>query len=353
MICNIKPNPAPRRQKRRLGLPGAGKWAKAPALTGIPDKTRRVMAADLKRHKIGWIGTGRMGFPMAERLAKAGCDLTVFNRTRAKAEPLTKSGAKIAASPSDLVSCDIVFTMVSTSDDLKEVTLSQGGVLSVAGKSPKILVDCSTVSEAASAEVREAASKRGTKMLAAPVSGNGKVVKVGRLTIVASGPKDAYDAAQPYLDAMGKGSSYAGEGELARIVKICHNVLLGVVIQNLVEITVLAEKSGVKRHAFLDFINKSVMGSLFTAYKTPALVNLDMTPTFTPVLLKKDLDLGLEAARKTGTSMPITAATRELVQNLIGLGYADKDFATLIFQQAKNSGLDLKPENVEVPDGLH
>ena len=152
---------------------------------------------------------------------------------------------------------------------------------------------------------------------------------------------------------MGKGSSYAGEGELARIVKICHNVLLGVVIQNLVEITILAEKSGVKRHAFLDFINKSVMGSLFTAYKTPALVNLDMSPTFTPVLLKKDLDLGLAAARKTGTPMPLTAATRELVQNLIGLGYADKDFATLIFQQARNSGLELKPENVEVPDGLH
>ncbi|MGA2087310.1 MAG: NAD(P)-dependent oxidoreductase [Stellaceae bacterium] len=311
------------------------------------------MDGDLKRHKIGWIGTGRMGFPMAERLAKAGCDLTAYNRTRAKAEPLTKSGAKIAASPAELASCDIVFTMVSASDDLKEVTISQGGVLAVSGRAPKILVDCSTVSEEASAEVRVAASKRGTQMLAAPVSGNGKVVKVGKLTIVASGPKDAYDAARPYLDAMGKGSSYAGEGELARIVKICHNVLLGVVIQNLVEITVLAEKCGVKRHAFLDFINKSVMGSLFTAYKTPALVNLDMSPTFTPVLLKKDLDLGLAAARKTNTPMPVTAATRELVQNLIGLGYADKDFATLIFQQAKNSGLDIKPENVEVPDGLH
>ena len=311
------------------------------------------MDGDLKRHKIGWIGTGRMGFSMAERLANAGCDLTAYNRTRAKAEPLTKSGAKIVDSPADLAGCDIVFTMVSTSDDLKQVTLNQGGVLSVAGKAPKIFVDCSTVSEEASAEIRAAAGKRGVQMLAAPVSGNGKVVKVGKLTIVASGPKETYDTVRPYLDAMGKGSSYAGEGELARIVKICHNVLLGVVIQNLVEITILAEKSGVKRHAFLDFINKSVMGSLFTAYKTPSLVNLDMTPTFTPVLLKKDLDLGLAAGRKTNTPMPITAATRELVQNLIGLGYADKDFATLIFQQAKNSGLDIKPENVEVPDGLH
>lgn len=310
------------------------------------------MATGSNVHKIGWIGTGRMGFPMAERLAKNGCDLTAFNRTRAKAEPLAKSGAKFVGRPADLAGCDIVFTMVSASDDLKQVTLGMDGVLANGGKAPKILVDCSTVSEEASAEVRAAALKRGTQMLAAPVSGNGKVVKAGKLTIVASGPKAAYDTALPYLEMMGRGASYVGEGELARIVKICHNVLLGVTIQNLVEITVLAEKCGVKRRAFLDFINKSVMGSLFTAYKTPALVNLDMTPTFTPVLLRKDLDLGLAAARKADVPMPLTAATRELVQNLIGLGFKDQDFATLLLQQAKNAGLDIKPENVKVSDGL-
>ena len=310
------------------------------------------MATASNVHKIGWIGTGRMGFPMAERLAKNGCDLTAFNRTRAKAEPLTKSGAKLASRPADLAACDIVFTMVSASDDLKHVTIGKDGVLADGGQAPKILVDCSTVSEEASAEVRAAALKRGTQMLAAPVSGNGKVVKAGKLTIVASGPKAAYDTALPYLEMMGRGASYVGDGELSRVVKICHNVLLGVTIQNLVEITVLAEKLGVKRHAFLDFINKSVMGSLFTAYKTPALVNLDMTPTFTPALLRKDLDLGLAAARKADVPMPVTAATRELVQNLIGLGFKDQDFATLLLQEAKNAGLDIKPENVKVPDGL-
>jgi 3-hydroxyisobutyrate dehydrogenase-like beta-hydroxyacid dehydrogenase len=137
------------------------------------------------------------------------------------------------------------------------------------------------------------------------------------------------------------------------MVKICHNVLLGVTIQTLVEITVLAEKSGVPRHAFLDFINKSVMGSTFSKYKTPALVNLDFTTTFTPVLLKKDLDLGLAAARKTGTPMPVTATTREVIQSLVGQGYVDTDFATLILQQARNSGLDIEAENVPVSDGLH
>jgi 3-hydroxyisobutyrate dehydrogenase len=310
------------------------------------------MAADLKARTIGWIGTGRMGYPMAERLAKAGADVTAFNRTRAKAEPLTKSAARLVDRPADLADRDIVFTMVSTSDDLKQVTLGPGGLLTASGKAPKILIDCSTVSAEASAEVREAAAKRSTKMLASPVSGNGKVVKAGKLSLVVSGPKDAYETALPYLERLGQGVSYVGEGEVARLVKICHNVFLGIVIQALVEVTVLAEKGGVPRHAFLDFINKSVLGSTFSRYKTPALVNLDFTPTFTPVLLRKDLDLGLAAARKVETPMAVTALVREILQGLIGQGFTDQDFATLLVQQAKLAGLPLAPENVSVSDGL-
>jgi 3-hydroxyisobutyrate dehydrogenase len=310
------------------------------------------MATDLGKLKLGWIGTGRMGFPMAQRLAKAGCDITLYNRTRAKAEPMTKDGAKLAARPAELAPCDIVFTMVSASDDLKHVTTGRDGVLVGAGKAPRILIDCSTVSEEASAEVRAAAAKLGTKMLAAPVSGNGKVVKAGKLSFVVSGPKDAYDTALPYLERMSQGVAYVGEGELARMVKICHNVFLGIVIQGLIEVTVLAEKGGVPRHAFLDFMNKSVLGSTFTKYKTPALVNLDFTTTFTPVLLRKDLDLGLAAARRTESPMAVTALVREILQALIGRGYTDTDFAALLVQQAEAAGLKLKPEAVDVGDGL-
>ncbi|TWT15322.1 NAD(P)-dependent oxidoreductase [Reyranella sp. CPCC 100927] len=303
-------------------------------------------------HTLGWVGTGRMGFPMAGRLAKAGGALAVYNRTRAKAEPLTEYGATIVGRPADLADRDVVFTMVSTSDDLLDVTLGQHGVLSRDGRTPKVLIDCSTVSEEASAKLRAAAAERGTQMLAAPVSGNGKVVKAGKLSLVVSGPKEAYDMALPWLEALGTGVSYVGEGDLARIIKICHNVFLGIVIQSLAELTVLAEKTGVPRHAFLDFINKSVMGSVFTRYKTPALVKLDFTPTFTPVLLRKDMDLGLAAARSQNVPMPVAVAAREAIQALIGNGYLDEDFARLITLQARNSGLDLKPENVAVEDGL-
>ncbi|HLI22479.1 MAG TPA: NAD(P)-dependent oxidoreductase [Stellaceae bacterium] len=311
------------------------------------------MASDLKAHKIGWIGAGgRMGYAMAERLAKAGADVAVWNRTRAKAEPLAKSGCSLVESPAALAGRDIVFVTVAASHDLEEVALGSNGVLT-AGQQPKILIDSSTVSEEASAKVRAAAKRRGVEMLAAPVSGNAKVVKAGKLSFVVSGPRGAYDTALPYLNAMGKGASYVGEGERARLVKICHNVLLGVVIQSLAEITVLAEKGGVPRHAFLDFLNNSVMGSVFSRYKSPALVNLDFAPTFTTVLLKKDLDLGLDAAEHLGASMPVTALTRELVQSLIARGHVDDDFATIILQQAEASGLKLKPENVAVDDGLH
>jgi 3-hydroxyisobutyrate dehydrogenase len=307
--------------------------------------------ANMKAHRLGWIGIGRMGYAMAERLAKAGCDITVWNRTRSKAEPLLKSGAKIAGSLAELAACDVVFTMVSTGKDVKEVLFGPTGVTST-GNAPKIVVDSTSISLEESAEIREKLGKLGVKLLAAPVSGNAKVIKAGKLTVVASGPQDAFDAVSPYFAAIGQGVSYVGDGELSRIAKICHNVMLGVVIQNLCEITVLAEKAGMQRHAFLDFLNKSVMGSTFTRYKAPALANLDFHVTFTPELLRKDIDLGLAAGRALGVPMPLTSVARDMVQTLIGHGYTDQDFSALLLLQAKASGLEIKPEHVEVSDGL-
>ncbi len=307
---------------------------------------------NLTSHSIGWIGTGRMGFPMVARLVENGAGVTVYNRTRAKAEPLTRSGAKLADRPRALASNDIVFTMVTADKDLIAVTTGADGVLSDQERAPKVLVDCSTVSEETSALVRNEAQKRGTAMLAAPVSGNGKVVKAGLMSFAVSGPRAAFDEVKPYMDAMSRGAVYVGDGELARIVKICHNVVLGIVAQAMAEVTVLAEQSGVPRHAWLAFLNNSVVGSMFSRYKSPAYVNLDFSPTFTPVYLRKDLELGLAAARKVGTVMPLTAHTRELVQGLIGRGFSEQDFATLLVQAAEMSGLKLRPEDVEVDDGL-
>jgi len=298
--------------------------------------------------KLGWIGAGRKGYEMAARLARGGCDIAVWNRTKSKAEPLAKYGAKVVDALQELAAKDIVFCMVSTWEDVKQVM----GKLLENKQKPKMVIECSSISLEGSAELRRLLNEKQIQYLAAPVSGNAKVIKAGKLTFVVSGPKAAYEAARPYLDMMGVGSSYVGEGELSRIVKICHNVMLGVVTQSLCEITILAEKAGVPRHAFLDFLNKSVMGSMFTRYKTPALVNLDFHVTFTPKLLRKDMDLGLDAGRRFEVPMPVAALTRDLIQQMIGHGMTEEDFSTLLLMQAKASGVALKPENKEVGDGL-
>jgi 3-hydroxyisobutyrate dehydrogenase len=306
----------------------------------------------LKDKRLGWLGAGRMGSALATRLLGAGCDVAVYNRTRAKAEPLAEIGASLVDAPVELADRDIVFTMVAGPDDFKEVVCGENGLLAAGDGAPAVIVDGTTVSPAASAQVREAAEGRGTRLLAAPVSGNPKVVEVGKLTIVVSGPEDAFQVARPYLELLGTGVTYVGEGERARLVKICHNVMLGVVAQTLAEITVLAEKGGISRADFLSFLNGSVMGSMFTRYKTPALVNLDFTPTFTPELLLKDFDLGFEAGRGLGVPLPVAAAAGEIVRAMHGSGYHDLDFAALLEVEARASGLELKPENTPVSDGL-
>src|SRR4051812_32893482 len=174
-----------------------------------------------KGTRLGWIGTGRMGFPMAARLLDKGNDVAVYNRTRSKAEPLASRGAAVVDSPKDLADRDIVFTMVSGNDDLVQVTMGEQGVLKGSGRRPRILVDCSTVSQEASAKVREAAAAAGTAFLAAPVSGNGKVVKAGRLSLVVSRPPAAHGGAGPPPPGPGPGGGYGGGGGGPRAGEVC------------------------------------------------------------------------------------------------------------------------------------
>jgi 3-hydroxyisobutyrate dehydrogenase-like beta-hydroxyacid dehydrogenase len=299
--------------------------------------------------RLGWIGVGRMGLVLANRLVEAGHDLAVYNRTRGKAEPLEALGATVVDAPAQLADRDIVFTMVAGSADVEQVV---EGLLSDGERVPRVIVDSTTISPAVAEQIRARAAERGTAMLAAPVSGNPKVAASGRLTIVASGPREAWLEAKPYLEVLGRRVTYVGEGERARLVKICHNLMLGVVAQCMAEITVLAEKGGVTRADFLEFLNDSVMGSPFTRYKSPAYVNLDFKPTFTPELLLKDFDLGFEAAREHGVPMPVAATAQQIVQGLLSTRGNAVDFAALLELEAQASGLALEPEYVEVDDGL-
>lgn len=299
---------------------------------------------------LAWAGTGRMGYAMAERLLTAGHELLVWNRTKTKAEPLEKQGARIANKLQDLGERDIVFVISATGHEVKQLLFGPEGLLSGI-KKPKMVIDLTSMSPEDSSEIRKQLDEMGVAFIAAPVSGNAKVIKAGKLSIVASGPKTTFIDAGPYLRSIGQTVTYVGEGELARIAKICHNVMLGVVTQNLSEILILAQTFGMKRSDFLNFLNQSVMGSVFTRYKAPALTHLDFEVTFTPRLMLKDLDLGLSAARQAGVPMPTTSTTRDQVQTLIGHGF-DRDFSQLLLLEALAAGLELEPEDTEIDDGL-
>ena len=305
-----------------------------------------------QRLTTGWIGLGNMGAPLATRLVKAGFDVAVWNRTAAKAAPVEEAGAAVSESVRGLADRDVVFSMVSTSADLEQVMLDPDTGLLTGESVPGIVVDCSTVSVETSKRVREVADARGVRFFAAPVSGNGKVVAAGKLSVVCSGDPATFETVRPMIESLGRSVTYVGDGEAARLVKIYHNLLLGIYTQSLAEILVLAERGGVSREAVMEFINNSVMGCIFSQYKTPALVNLDFHPTFTPVLLRKDFDLGLAEARKHEVPMPITGLTRDIVESSIGRGFAKDDFATLLLVAAANAGVELESENADVTDGL-
>ena len=285
----------------------------------------------MTEHHIGWLGTGRMGSAMAARLIATGAAVTVWNRTASKTVPLIELGATQADTVNDLGRCDIVFTSVTSSPDLLAVTLGPEGLFNAfnAQSAPRIVVDTSTVSAEAAAEVRAEAAGRGIEFLSAPISGNGNVVTQGRASIIASGPRSVFDTVLPYLQAIAPSVIYSGAGEEARLVKLAHNVMVGMITEALAEVTVLAEKGGVAPSAFLDFIDGSVLGSVFIGYKGQAIRNHDYEPTFTTELLRKDFDLGLGAARSLEVPMPVAATTYQAIQTAIGYGYGKSDFATL------------------------
>jgi 3-hydroxyisobutyrate dehydrogenase-like beta-hydroxyacid dehydrogenase len=287
---------------------------------------------------LGWLGTGRMGAAMAGRLIDAGERVTVWNRTKAKTEPLVAKGARAVDRITGLGDCDIVFVMVSTPHDLEEVITGEQGLLS-GDRRPDIIVDCSTVSAATSAAVRSAVNAAGAGFLAAPVSGNPHVVAEGEACVVASGPAESFQRVKPYLDKMTKAAVYAGEDEQSRLVKLCHNLYLGIMAQALAEVTSLAEKGGTERAAFLEFLGGTVLASEWVRKRTDDLVKRDWTPTFTTELLRKDFDLGLGAARSLEVPMPVAAMVHQLIQSAIGMGLREADFLALYDQQAKGAAL--------------
>ncbi len=287
---------------------------------------------------IGWLGTGRMGSVMAGRLIDAGCPVTVWNRTEAKTAPLAARGARVAPDIAALAGCELVFTMVTGPADLEQVSLGKDGLLTGEHR-PGVLVNCSTVSEAVSARIRAAATAAGVGFLAAPACGNPAVFAEGEGSFIVSGPADTFRKARRDLERIAGKVTYVGEEEQARLVKLAHNLYLGVMVQSLAEVLTLAEKAGTSRDAFLEFFNSSALTSAWVRRRSPELVTGDLHLTFTNELLRKDFDLGLGAARALEVPMPATAAVYQVIQTAIGLGLRGDDFLSLYQHQARSAGL--------------
>lgn len=296
---------------------------------------------------LGWLGTGRMGTAMAGRLLGAGRPVTVWNRTEARTAPLAARGARVASSLADLGACDVVFVMVTGSADLEQVTTGDGGLLSQ-GRRPAVLVDCSTVSQEASARVRAAASAVGVAFLAAPVSGNPEVFTEGLGMIIVSGPAETFAAVRPDLERIAGTVVHVGEQEQARLVKLASNLYLGMMVQSLAEVVTLAEKAGTSRAAFLEVFNGSALTSAWIQRRSPELVRREWHLTFTNELLRKDFDLGLGAARALEVPMPAASAVYQIIQSAVGHGLRNEDFLSLYELQARGAGLP--PAGQEPPD---
>jgi 3-hydroxyisobutyrate dehydrogenase-like beta-hydroxyacid dehydrogenase len=267
-----------------------------------------------------------MGTAVGERLLAAGTTLLVHNRTPGKAEPLVAAGAEAADSVEGLAKAvDVVLT--SLADD--EALLAVADAVAGAARPGTVLVDLSTVSPGASAQVAAKLADAQVAYLRAPVSGNPAVVRAGNLTFIVSGPKDVLERVEPVLLAIGPTIRYVGEGEQARVVKLAVNLVIGGLAQLMAEALVLGESAGVDRGTLLDVMGNSAAGAPFVKYKTEPLLRDDYSATFTTALMEKDIDLILDAADEGSVSLPVARELKLLLRAASEAGYADDDFMAL------------------------
>lgn len=274
-----------------------------------------------KQLKVGWIGLGNMGNPMATNLLNAGFELTVFNRTKEKEQTLIAAGASTVSSPKALInSCDVVLTMVSNDAAVKEIFDGANGLLA-SPNAGKLIIDMSTVAPETSRYLSERCSQQQINFLEAPVSGSVKPAQDGTLIILVGGTKENYEKAEPIFDVLGKLSIYLGGAGVGSSAKLAINYLLGLNLQGLAETVLFAEKNGVSKQDMLTIINEGACGNGITKLKSPAILNNNFPAAFALKHLVKDLRLAKEAGLNTPLIQPLFESYEKAEQE--GLGNED------------------------------
>lgn len=292
--------------------------------------------------RIGFIGLGNMGVPMALNLHKAGFYVTVYNRTYEKALPLQEHGLEVAESLVDAV-CekDVVITMLADNKAVEEIIAGDNGILDYI-EAPTLLVDMSTVSPDTSCMLADMAKEMGITMLDAPVSGSVNAAETANLVILAGGPKDAFDTLQDVFQAMGKESLYFGENGSGEKAKLVINLLLGMTMQGISESLVLAEKFGLDRSTVLDMMQQTAVATPFLGFKRKFLAKEEYPAAFALKHMLKDFGLVLEQAHKNGSVLPATSAAYQSYAAAANHGFKDMDMAAVFAELLHASGIKNK-----------
>ena len=291
--------------------------------------------------KIGFIGLGVMGKPMAMNLLNAGYPLTVWNRTRSKMDDLLAKGASGAESPKEVAErSDVVITIVTDSPDVEEVVLGPQGAIH--GAHPGlVLIDMSTISPTVAQKVAKELSGKGVKMLDAPVSGGDVGAQKGTLSIMVGGPKETFDECLPILEVLGKRITYMGSNGMGQTTKLCNQVICALNIQAVCEGLMLGAKAGLDLKRLLDVVTAGAAGSWMLSNLGPKMVEGDMRPGFKIRHQQKDLRLVLQFAAELGLPLPGTALVQQMLRAAEAEGMGEKGTQAAIVAMEKLAGRKL------------
>ncbi len=291
---------------------------------------------------VGFIGLGIMGLPMARHLLDAGYQLTLFNRTAAKAEPLLAKGAKFVSSPAEVArSSDVTFIMVKADAEVENIVVGENGILSSAKKN-LIIVNSSTVAPGTSKRLARIAGDHGVIMLDVPVTGSGVQANEGKLTFMGGGDKAAFDRCMPLFMAMGKQAYYMGESGAGSYTKLASNTMLAINLLSMAEALVIAFKAGIDPELFLQVANGGGSRSGMAETKIPKIVNRDFKPAFGTAMLLKDLGLANDLARELEIPVPVMSLVRELIKMAVAKGYAAEDVCSVVKCYEEWAGVEVK-----------
>jgi len=289
--------------------------------------------------EVGYVGLGVMGSSIVRRLLAGGHDVTVWNRTREKAEPLLAEGARWADSPREVAAGEFVFTMVTNTAAVQAVTEGKDGIL--AGlRAGAIYVDMSTASPANTRALAERVAEAGASMLDSPVSGTAVTVDQGKASLMVGGDDETFGRARPVLEAIGPKVIHVGPSGSAVTMKIAVNLSLAVQMLAFSEGVLLAEKSGIPREKAVEVMLASVIASPMVAYRGPLVLGHPEEVWFDCHMMQKDMNLALELGRELEVPLPTTAVTSELLSAANGMGIGERDFAVLFDVLAALAGVE-------------